>query len=925
MRRPDPHPYQYTFNEVLWTELVNLRPELAEQPDLAAEQFEDAANPNLDEVPRAENLRRLYRLIASFDDDQRLSALCLSGGGIRSATFNLGVLQALARYGLIEHFDYLSTVSGGGYIGGWLKAWMKRAGTRQVSQELSDRMPDQPLKPEPRPVDRLREFSNFLTPRRGLLSGDTWAALAIIIRNLFLNWLIIVPVLMAVAGIPLLYLLAVEVNNGADVAPWAIGLALALALVASVAVHRFRHPPKGVGTLPSRVKGWAVFPLVLSAVFLSLGASWIRSAPIEAFRLLVFAPLWGILLPLFGWSLREPFWQLKNTGRWPLRELLALVGSGLVGTGLLIWVAAGVHPSLVQRPVLYAILGVPILLGIYLLARALFVAFSEGFPHGKPGQTRVVMGALEDADREWWARLSGYIVMSAVGWLIVSTVGFLGWYLASRLTSASGMAVVSGVGSMSGIASVLLGKGADTGSGHGASGAPAAVPWKNLTLAVAAPVFCACVLILLGYLDVRLIRWITDNPTLLDVSGGWAQYGLKTVPLRAVGYFFVLLAVLVVLAATMGLTVNVNRFSLHGLYRNRLVRAYLGASNTSRRPDPFSGFAWTDNLTLAGLWKKATTTADVDSQRPLLLINTTLNLVRGDQLAWQERKAESFSMSPFFCGNFVEGYRLTKEYGGRSAGISLGTALAISGAAANPNMGYHSSPFITFLLGALNARLGAWLGNTNYYGRDSYWRSGPRWAVKPLFAELMGLTDNRQKYVQLSDGGHFDNLGLYEMVLRRCRVIVLSDAGRDPSSGFEDLGNAIRKIRIDFGISVDFGEGIRIVPRSAEKPGLYCAVGTIRYSDVDGCDERQNGTVIYLKPTLGGADAPIPYDVYSYSRAAEQFPHESTADQWFDESQFESYRALGVHVVRAILGDTPPLAGLRALEAAATEYLKKAG
>jgi hypothetical protein len=925
MRPPDPHPFQYTFNEVLWTELVNLRPELAEQPDLVAERFEDAANPNLDELPRAENLRRLYQSIASFDDDQRLSALCLSGGGIRSATFNLGVVQALARYGLIEHFDYLSTVSGGGYIGGWLKAWMNRAGTRQVCQELTDRMPDQPLKPEPRPVDRLREFSNFLTPRRGLLSGDTWAALAIIIRNLFLNWLIIVPVLMAVAGIPLLYLLAVEVNNGAELAPWAIGLALALALVASVAVHRFRHPPKGVGTVPSRVKRWAVVPLVLSAVFLSLGASWIRSAPIEAFRLLVFAPLWCILLPLFGWSLREPFWQLKNTGRWPVRELLALVGSGLVGTGFLISVAAEVHPILVQRPVLYAILAVPILLGIYLLSRALFVAFSEGFPHGKPGRTRVAMGALEDADREWWARLSGYIVMSAVGWLIVSTVGFLGWYLASRLTSTSGMAIVSGVGSMSGIASVLLGKGADTGSGHGASGSPAAVPWKNLTLAVAAPVFCACVLILLGYLDVRLIRWLTQNPTLLDVSGGLVGYGLTTVPLWAVGYFFGLLAVLLVLAATMGLTVNVNRFSLHGLYRNRLVRAYLGASNTSRRPDPFSGFAWTDNLTLADLWKKPTTTADVDSQRPLLLINTTLNLVRGDQLAWQERKAESFSMSPFFCGNFVEGYRLTKEYGGRSAGLSLGTALAISGAAANPNMGYHSSPFITFLLGALNARLGAWQGNTNYYGRDSYWRSGPRWAVKPLFAELLGLTDNRQKYVQLSDGGHFDNLGLYEMVLRRCRVIVLSDAGRDPSSGFEDLGNAIRKIRIDFGISVDFGEGIKIVPRSAEKPGLYCAVGTIRYSDVDGCEERQNGTVIYLKPTLGGPDSAIPYDVYSYSRAAEQFPHESTGDQWFDESQFESYRALGAHVVRAILGEARPLAGLRALEAAAAEYLKKPG
>jgi hypothetical protein len=475
---------------------------------------------------------------------------------------------------------------------------------------------------------------------------------------------------------------------------------------------------------------------------------------------------------------------------------------------------------------------------------------------------------------------------------------------------------------VSGIVSVLLGKGGDTGSGHGASGA-GSVRWKGVTLAMAAPLFLAAVFVLLGYLDVRLIRMLTERPKLLDPTFGLARYGADTIPFGAVGIFLLLLAALVFLAALMGLTVNVNRFSLHGLYRNRLVRAYLGASNTSRTPDPFTGFARTDNLALAELWKEAKLPSDVDSRRPLLVVNTTLNLLRGGRLAWQQRKAESFSMSSFFCGNFVEGYRPTSRYSGRSRGMSLGSALAISGAAANPNMGYHSSPFITFLLGALNARLGAWQGNTNHYGRKTYMKAGPRWAVWPLFAELLGLTDSRRKYVQLSDGGHFDNLGLYEMVLRRCRFIVVSDAGRDPGSGFEDLGNAIRKIRIDFGISVEFTGGIRILPRTdTTARGLYCAVGSIRYDQVDGCPGSQNGTLLYFKPALGHADATLPYDVYSYAHAVQQFPHESTADQWFDESQFESYRALGVHVVDTVLSQGPPEMQLDDLERVARAYIE---
>ena len=291
---------------------------------------------------------------------------------------------------------------------------------------------------------------------------------------------------------------------------------------------------------------------------------------------------------------------------------------------------------------------------------------------------------------------------------------------------------------------------------------------------------------------------------------------------------------------------------------------------------------------------------------PLSIINTTLNLVNGSKLAWQQRKAESFSMSPLFCGSWLEGYRRSSLYGG-PGGVTVGTAVTISGAAANPNMGYSSSPVLGFLMAMFNLRLGAWLGNTNDHGNETYAHPGPRYSIQPLLAEVFGLTNSESRYVNLSDGGHFDNLGLYEVVLRRCRYVLVSDAGQDGSFSFEDLGNSIRKIRIDFGINIVF-ERIQILPNTPEKEGLCCAIARIRYSDVDTTPADHDGILVYVKPTIRGRGAQIPYDIYSYSRESGAFPHEPTADQWFSESQFESYRALGAHITdqltRELAGST---------------------
>src|SRR5438093_1165603 len=156
-------------------------------------------------------LKALWNAIHGLKEKR--AALCISGGGIRSATFGLGILQGLARCGLLEKFHYLSTVSGGGYIGSWLSAWIKNDpnGIRGVVDELK-RRPDSTLNPEPQPVRHLREFSNDLAPRPGLTSVDFWTLITTFIRNMFLNWLVLISWLATAMMIPRLYLAAINLQ-----------------------------------------------------------------------------------------------------------------------------------------------------------------------------------------------------------------------------------------------------------------------------------------------------------------------------------------------------------------------------------------------------------------------------------------------------------------------------------------------------------------------------------------------------------------------------------------------------------------------------------------------------------------------------------------------------------------------------------------
>jgi hypothetical protein len=337
-------------------------------------------------------------------------------------------------------------------------------------------------------------------------------------------------------------------------------------------------------------------------------------------------------------------------------------------------------------------------------------------------------------------------------------------------------------------------------------------------------------------------------------------------------------------AIVMSLFVPVNRFSLHGMYRQRLVRTFLGASHADRHPNAFTGFDPSDDLCvhqLAGV-------------RPLHVINATLNNVSQTSYGRNERKAYGFTFSPLHVGSSTLGYRAASKYGsdggGPATGLSLGMALAVSGAAASPAMGMYTSHARAFLLTLANARLGLWFGNPK--NPLSWQRSDPRVSVAPFVRELLGLATDSNPYVYLSDGGHFENLGLWSMVVRRCGAIIVSDAGCDPDYTFDDLSNAVRRIRIDLGIPIEF-ETIDMTRAGQGISNHHVAVGTIRYSLVDG-PGVPDGLLLYFKATLSGDE---PVDVRTFASQNPAFPHDPTGNQFFDEDRFESYRARGYHSI----------------------------
>jgi hypothetical protein len=199
-------------------------------------------------------------------------------------------------------------------------------------------------------------------------------------------------------------------------------------------------------------------------------------------------------------------------------------------------------------------------------------------------------------------------------------------------------------------------------------------------------------------------------------------------------------------------------------------------------------------------------------------------------------------------------------------------------------MGYHSSAATAFLLTMFNVRLGWWIGNP----RKNLWRnSDPHFGIAYLLNDLIGSSNIDSEYVCLSDGGHFDNMGIYELIRRRCTHITLCDAEEDAGGICEGLANAVRRCRIDFGVEITINTDPVTKKASTGFPLAHHVLsGQIRYPG----ETRPSGTLTYIKTSLDGNE---PADVKEYYLKNPLFPQQPTSDQFFTEEQFESYRKLG--------------------------------
>ena len=838
--------------------------------------------------------------------EQEHSALCLSGGGIRSASFAVGVLQGLARGGVLDRFDYLSTVSGGGFAGAWISGWIHRskhpptpdaAGVAEsvAAAEALHQLKAggvQPGRVEPWPLSNLRNYTRYMSPQAGMFSADFWGLIATVGRNLLLNWIVLLPLLVAAMLVPRFQFALIHVIESDQSAP-ALRVALTPGQLRALLFEsaRFWTPVAAslsyavafayiAANLPSygnrggtqrQFLMWCLVPLCLGT--LALNDFW---------------AMWDLQIgkPLFiasGAVVHALVWIIGGlvTGSRPFRprtwmSALAAGAFGAVAYELIVFGLFN-YDDLSKS---YVTTAFPLVMSALLLQAVVFVGLA-----GKEMTT---------GDLEWWSRAGAWILITTISWFAVCLVTF-GGPLAVRQLMAWSPVALKGLGGLT----VILG-GLTSWLAQPTIGNRRPSPIRTAALAMAAPAFVLFVMVAMALFNEEALQQLAvagDRTAFMAPFQSWPICRPEQVVnyaqnrchpadagLAETATLFIAFLGLGLLASRF---VPANKFSLHTMYRNRVARAFLGSSRIARRPNLFTGFDPDDDIELAKL----------AGQRPFHVVNATLNTRTDLQLGRQERHAMPFTFTPMHAGSVYLGYRPAAGFAYehiRQRGITLGTAATISGAAASPVMGEYTTPSLAFILTLFNARLGVWLGNPGTSGAATWRSSDPKAGIGPIVREMLGLTTDINPYIYLSDGGHFDNLGLWEMIHRRCKFIVVVDASCDPAYSYSDLANAIRQVRIDHGVRIELAPVTMGEPSPLATPPHVLA-GTIRYDDAGS-----TGTIIYIKPSLTGDEQ---VDVLNYQRVHPAFPHESTAEQWFTEAQFESYRMLGLHSVEVGLAD----------------------
>ena len=869
--------------------------------------------------------------------------LALSGGGIRSATYSLGVLQAIAearrpikpkekakatdpvapspahqpdgqvfKESMLSRFDYLSTVSGGGYIGGFLTSLFlpgrlrgndgsKENAADDVVKVLcagppgrirgdADYTGEQRLKA---PLAWLRDNGRYLLPTG---SGDFFYALSIAIRNVIALHYVIATILLMLffamgaartglaqallsqqgAG-PAIDLVTRHLTLGSvRISPFALlsGLLVLLWAIPSGIAYWFAYPN---GKDQCRPFNWAMLgALVCGAVTLGLSGLTFGAGT---------ASFLGFHL---GIDFNRPLGDLGA------RRLLLLTASVLIFIAMLMYAVAS-WPKRSPRSSTY-----PTAKRVALYKSASVV--------------RVQLTHWLTAALSWSAAL-----------LLFALIDTLGRALFEQMASQGGTARVAALlGSIAtfGIASAKLLAHLKPSRSKESTGSASA--GNRLTTLAGLAGFL--ILFILAVLWSLFSYWAVPpgSPVRLHLLAFGASFFLAAVTGQFSGF--------------------INLSTLQPFYAGRITRAYLGASNGERfadindkkkrsaaEPLPKDNPWLTDFLVAGGSPKDP---PQLRTLAPLHIINLTINQTSNpaEQLVQRDRKGLPLAVTPFGFTYDNKGPRHFNPGVGWSEierPLKLGQWIGLSGAAFSTGIGRETSLGMSLLMGAANVRLGSWWKS----GAGQSQVSGLHAIVHSLFktqlylsyeltARFFGMSRDWQ---YLSDGGHFENTALYDLLRpgRGVKFIVACDCGADPDYRFDDLANLMRLVRIDLGVDVKvesildsevalktvfgspeeflaarLGVGTDVKPDSTSAPKSVPSALLLRAKAM--VPNRQNTTnintgdtttwIVLLKPMPGPKE---PADVRQYAGRHPQFPQETTADQFFDEAQWESYRALG--------------------------------
>jgi hypothetical protein len=361
--------------------------------------------------------------------------------------------------------------------------------------------------------------------------------------------------------------------------------------------------------------------------------------------------------------------------------------------------------------------------------------------------------------------------------------------------------------------------------------------------------------------------------------------------------FFGLAAVLLLLVGLFG---DLTQWSLHPFYRRRLSTAFFVERKSRLEVQPLE-------------YKQPYPISDLDpgaggpladeapakpGRIPELLICAAANVC--DQGATPPgRNAIPFVFSARELGGPMVGAMATAEYesrlGGHSRDITLPAAVAMSGAALAPTMGKKSIRALTFLLAMTNLRLGVWLPNPRWAGHLQPRLITQRVYPPPwyLLHELLGTHKLNHKYLYITDGGHYENLGLVELLRRGCTMIYCFDASGDHSETFTTLGEAVALARSEVEVDIDIDPSKLRPANPGDPPPADHVIGRFRYRTT--CDE---GTLVFCKTTVTDG---APWDVRAFQTKDKLFPNDSIFDQLFNDEKFEAYRALGAATAEAAL------------------------